>query len=91
MGPKDEPLITKEDLVAAIERHFVLEMKEDLNEEIGKFLSLKREETRLDLPPRNHRISAQRSRRTRQNQNAAGSTEQNQASNGKGSNGNNTA
>ena len=40
MGPKDEPLITKEDLVSAIERHFVLEMKEDLNEEIGKFLSL---------------------------------------------------
>ena len=49
MGAKDKPLITKEDLVDAISRHFVLEMKVDQNEEISKFLSLKREEARIDI------------------------------------------
>ena len=49
MGVKDKPLITKEDLVDAISRHFVLEMKVDQNEEISKFLSLKREEARIDI------------------------------------------
>ena len=49
MGPNDKPLLSREDLIDAIQRHFVLEMKVDHHEEIGKFLSLKREEARSDL------------------------------------------
>ena len=49
MGAHDKPLLTRTDLIDAISRHFVLEMKVDPNDEIGKFLSLKREETRTDL------------------------------------------
>ncbi len=50
MGPKDKPLLAREDLIAAITRHFATEMKVDYHEEvIGKFLSFKREEARPDL------------------------------------------
>ena len=45
MGAKDKPLIERADLIAAIEQHFVKELKVDQNDEIGKFLTLKREET----------------------------------------------
>ena len=49
MGARDKPLLTRTDLIEAISRHFVTEMKVDHHDEIGKFLSLKREETRNDL------------------------------------------
>ncbi len=50
MGQKDKPLLSREDLIAAITRHFATEMKVDYHEEvIGKFLSFKREEARPDL------------------------------------------
>ena len=38
-------MIERSDLIAAIEQHFVKELKVDQNDEIGKFLTLKREET----------------------------------------------
>ena len=74
MGKKEKPLLTREDLIAAIEHHFVLEMKVDQHEEIAKFLSLKREEARADMPlhgvrPRPPRGRANRP--TRQNVNNA--------------------
>ena len=49
MGTDEKPLLTREDLIEAIKRHFVSEMKADYNEEIGKFLSFKREENRAEI------------------------------------------
>ena len=53
MGPGHKPLLTRDDLLDAISRHFTQEMTVDYNEEIAKFLSFKREETRCDFsfPP----------------------------------------
>ena len=44
MGPNDTPLLTREDLIKAIENHFhnVLDVNETAI--IGKFLRLKKEE-----------------------------------------------
>ena len=53
MRPGDTPLIRRSDLLEAIKRHFMQELTVDFNEEIAKFLSFKREETRGDFsyPP----------------------------------------
>ena len=53
MGRGDKPLLTRDDLLDAIRRHFTTEMTVDYNDEIAKFLSFKREETRGDFsfPP----------------------------------------
>ena len=48
MGPKDKPLLTRQDLLEAIKLHFMNEMTVDYNEQISKFLSFKREEVRCD-------------------------------------------
>ena len=45
MGPNEKnPLITREQLIKAIKKHFVRDMKVDEPELIAKFLSLKKEE-----------------------------------------------
>jgi len=49
MGSFDKPLLTREDLIDAVKRHFATEMKADYHEEIAKFLTFKREENRTDI------------------------------------------
>lgn len=65
MGPTDKPLLTRTDLIEVISKHFAKEMQADLNDEIAKFLSLKREEARADLTI----VGARRQGRTRGNRN----------------------
>ena len=75
MGPKDKPLLTEADIVEAIKRHFVKEMRVDYNEELGKFLSFKREEARADFAihgmRREGRLRNNRAARLNQNNTAA--------------------
>jgi len=72
MGQNEKPLLTRSDLIDAIRRHFTQEMTCDYNEEIGKFLSFKREDLKPDLylptrrQPNRNRGST---RNTRPNQN----------------------
>ena len=49
MGPKDKPLLERADLIDAIRRHFATEMTVDYHEEIGKFLSFKREDLKPEI------------------------------------------
>lgn len=44
MGPEDKPLLTREDLIKAIDNHFHNTLEVDETRVIGKFLKLKKEE-----------------------------------------------
>jgi len=92
MGSKDIPLLTREDLIGAITRHFATKMKVDYQDEIGKFLSFKREEARPDLTfpgvRRQGRLNRRAAARQNVNNGANGATTNGAgAANGGGANG----
>lgn len=78
------PMLERADLIEAIKRHFMQEMQVNYHDEIGKFLSLKREETRNEpLYAGNRRVRQARNNNNNNANNANG--------NGGGANGNNGA
>ena len=62
-GNEKDPLVTREQLIQAIKKHFVKELKVDEPELIAKFLSLKKEER--DRPMRGANNLNQRNNRPR--------------------------